>query len=336
MVSTVAIEPVGRGVGKMLLALRAIFLLVAFFPVMGGCATDSKVTNNRNVGSSQSQEDLLIPWHTIKGGQLATQQDQNGFPLPGSFSGFSTLIFPVALAARAPDLYIADAGAQKIYRFNSDLQSLSVVSGVDATNLTRLQVAPDYSLLVLDPARSLISSFARGGQRLQTLSSPVTSAHLTEFIVQESYGRIYAVDQLNQQIVPLHPLGLADMPLITAGTSEIRTLGALASAGRTLYTVDAGCACVVAIDETGRARERIGKGVLVQPRALVADRYGHLFVADGFDHTLKVFLRGALVASYTPSKLHVIDITALAIDQSVLYVADGPGAQVLAFRIRLP
>lgn len=335
MVFTVETEPVGQGVGKMLLALRAMLFLGVFFPAMSGCAADSKVILS-DVGSSQAQEDLLTPWRTIKGGQLVSQQDQNGFPLPGSFKGFTTLIFPTALAVRSPDLYIADAGAHKIYRFNSDLQSLSVVPGVDATNLTRLQVAPDRSLLVLDPARSVISSFGRGGQRLQTLSSPVSSAYLTEFIVEESYGRVYAADQLNQQVVPLHPLGSADMPLITAGTGAIKALGALTSVGRDLYAVDTGCVCVVAIDEAGQVRERIGQGKLVQPRALVADRYGHLFVADGFDHTLKVFLRGALIASYTPSKLHVIDITALAIDQSALYVADAPGAQVVVFRIRLP
>lgn len=335
MVSMVETELVGQGVGKVLIAFRAILLLAVFFPTIGGCAVDSKLDLG-DTRLTQEQDGLLTLWRTMRGGQLVSRLDQNGFPLPGSIKGFTSFIFPSALAAKAQDLYIADAGARKIYRFNTNMQSLSIVPDIEATNLTRLQVAPDYSLLVLDPARSVISSFGRGGQKLQTLSSPVASAHLTEFMVDESYGRIYAVDQLNQQLIPLHPLGSAEMPLITAGAGEIKSLGALTGVGRILYMVDAGCACIVAIDEAGQVLERIGQGELIQPKALVADRSGHLFVADGFDRTLKVFLRGTLVASYTQSKLHVIDITALAVDQSSLYVADGPGAQVVVFRIRLP
>lgn len=312
-----------------------MLLIAALVPVMAGCAADARVAGSR-AGSTQKQEELLTPWQTISSGRLVAHQDQNGFPLPGSIKGFAALIFPTALAVRAPDLYIADAGARKIYRFHPDLQAFSVVPGIDATTMTRLQVAPDQSLFVLDPARSVISRFSRGGQKLQMLSSPLSSAHLTEFMMGESLGRIYAIDQLNQQLIQLHPLGSAEMPLITAGGGEIKVLGALASVGRMVYAVDGGCACIAVIDEAGRVLERIGVGELIQPRALVADRYGRLFVADGFDRTLKVFMHGALIARYGPLKLHVTEISALAIDQGNLYIADGPGARVVAFRIRSP
>ena len=57
---------------------------------------------------------------------------------------------------------------------------------------------------------------------------------------------------------------------------------------------------------------------------------------DGFDRTLKIFKDGMLIGSYPADKLKVTEITALAIDQGILYIADGPGAQVASFRTRPP
>ena len=277
-----------------------------------------------------------MPWRIIKGGRLAARQDPNGFPASDSLKGFTPLIFPAALTAHVPDLYIADAGAGRIYRYYADLQALNVVPGVTATTRTRLQMAADWSLLVLDPAHSSIKRLSRGGQLLQTIVAPLTSAHLTEFVVDEHLDKIYATDQLNQQLMLLHPLGPAGMPLITAGAGEIKALGALATAGSLVYAVDAGCSCIAAIDEGGQIQAHIGQGELIQPHALATDQFGRLYVADGFDRTLKVFQQRKLIARYVPNKLHVTEITALTIDEGTLYIADGPGAQVAVFRIRPP
>ncbi|WP_331508505.1 hypothetical protein [Novimethylophilus sp.] len=302
---------------------------------MEGCAADPASLKN-GARQQHAPDDILTPWRIIKGGRLAARQDPNGFPLPDSLKGFTPLIYPAALAAHAPDLYIADAGAGRIYRYYADLQALNVVPGVAATTRTRLQMAADWSLLVLDPARSSIVRLSRGGQALQTIVSPLTSAHLTEFVVGEYLDKIYVTDQLNQQLMLLHPLGPAGTPLITAGEGEFKALGALATAGSMVYAVDAGCSCIAAIDEGGRILAHIGQGELIQPSALVADQFGRLYVADGFDRTLKVFRQRKLIARYAPNKLQVIEITALAIDQGALYIADGPGAQVVIFRIRPP
>lgn len=325
----------GRGGGETRLALKIFFVLAAFAALMAGCAADPAPLTD-GARKQRAPDDILMPWRIVKGGRLATRQDPNGFPLPDSLKGFTPLIFPAALAAHAPDLYIADAGAGRIYRYYADLQALNVVPGVAATMRTRLQMAADWSLLVLDPTRSSIMRLSRGGQALQTIVSPLTSAYLTEFVVGEYLDKIYATDQLNQQLMLLHPLGPAGTPLITAGAGEFKALGALATAGSMVYAVDAGCSCIAAIDEGGQILAHIGQGELIQPNALAADRFGRLYVADAFDRTLKVFRQRKLIARYTPNKLQVTEITALAIDQGALYIADGPGAQVQVFRIQPP
>lgn len=286
-------------------------------------------------GGNVSAAVLLTPLRTIKGGWVSVRQDQNGMPLPGAFKGFGTLIYPSALAVRAPDIYIADAGARKIYRYSNELQALTTINGVAASMQTRIQVAQDQSLYVLDPARSVISRYARGGQMLQHLSSPVISAHLTEFSLTDHGGQVVALDQLNQQLIPLRPLGSADLPILSTGAGEVAAMGAVVSSGGVVYTVDAGCSCIVAVDSAGKLLERIGEGELKQPRAMVVDRSGRIFVADGFDRTLKVFEHGTMAASYTAAQLHVTEMSALALDQGVLYVADGSGASVMVFQVRV-
>ena len=80
-------------------------------------------TAQRAEGQVSTQRDVLAPWQVITGGRLATQVDANGFPVQGTLQGFTTLIHPAALAVRGTDLYIADSGARKVYRFDSTLQT---------------------------------------------------------------------------------------------------------------------------------------------------------------------------------------------------------------------
>ena len=303
------------------------------------CATDPQAKNTdpaqRAKQTAAQAQELLVPWQTVTGGLLAAGGvDANGFPLPGAMQGYAALVFPSALAARGDDLYIADSGARKLYRFDAAFQLMIQVPGVEAMPWTRMQVGPDQSLYVLDAARASILHYTRGMQPLQTLGDPSVTASLDGFVVDGLLGRIVASDRLGQRLVMFNPLGGAAWPMEHAGEGEFTSLGALTGAGRALYAIDSVCTCIVSLDETGRILVRIGKGELAQPQALAADRHGHIFVADAADRTLKVFLRGDLAASYSTHKLGLIEISALAVDEDTLYIADGPGARVLSFRIQ--
>ena len=149
-------------------------------------------------------------------------------------------------------------------------------------------------------------------------------------------GQIVASDRMRQRLVMFSPLGGPAAPLISSTDKEFRVLGALASDGRTIYAIDGGCFCVVAMDGAGQVSERIGKDILKQPQTLAADRNDQVFVADAADRTLKVFRRGELVANYSAQALGLIGINALAVDEDMLYIADGAGSRVLSFRIQTP
>lgn len=317
-----------------------------------GCASDKNsaaLSANTSATVTGQANDLLMPQQIITGGQLAAAVDASGFPLPGSLGDFTQIVFPVALAARSTDLYIADSGSRRIYKFDLVTQILNIVPGETARPWTQIQVGADRSLFVLDKVNAVIRVHFPGplpgqptGQPVRVIGDPAITGSLDGFVVGSPDGRIIATDRLSQRLIMFSPLGSLNglgspgWPLHSPADNNLSALGSLANAGRNLYAIDSLCRCVVMFDDTGRVNARIGQGELLQPQALAADQSGHLFVADGADRTLKVFLHGKLLTRYTVRALRVIEISALAVDGSMLYLADGAGSRVLTFRIQTP
>lgn len=309
-----------------------------------GCASDKNsavLLANPSSAITRQANDLLAPQQTITGGQLAAAVDANGFPLPGSLGGFTQLVYPVALATRNTDLYIADSGSRRIYKFDLSTQILSVVPDEIARPWTQIQVGADRSLFVLDKIRANIRVHSPG-QSVRIIGDPSITGSLDGFVVGSPDGRIIATDKLSQRLIMFSPLGslnglgLPGWPLHSPADKNLSALGSLANVGRNLYAIDSLCRCVVEFDDTGRVNAHIGQGELLQPQALAADQFGHLFVADAADRTLKVFLHGKLFTRYTVHALRANEISALAVDGSMLYLADGAGSRVLTFRIQTP
>lgn len=285
---------------------------------------------------AQAQERVLVPWKTITGAQLVASADGGGDLLPGESSGYVPFLFPSSVTARGPDLYVADSGARKIFRLDTAQQIMVAVPGMDAVSGTRLQAGSDQTLFVLDAGSATVLHFSRSGQLLETLSDPQAVASLGEFAVEESSGQIIASDRRSGRLLVIDSPGWANRTLPVGGGGGAASLGALASRDGQLYAVDRNCSCIVVMDGDGRVLERVGEGTLVQPRALAVDHFGRIFVADAFNHTLGVYKDGERVASYEARKLQVREFSALAFDEGILYVADGPGGQVLAFHVRAP
>ena len=328
-----------NSVAKVERSVRAIIfgLLVL---LLAACNTGHKPANSpaklsqKDIAQQRLQQ-LLVPKQVINGGLLATL-DVHGLPVPGEARGFTTFIFPSALASRGSDLYIADSGARKLYRFNTAMQVMGVVSGETVLPWTRIQVGMDRSLYVLDTAQRVIRHYPPGGQPVHTMGDPSAMASLDSFVIKEG-DEIIASDNLNRRLLMFNSLGGPGWPISTpAIESGLPSLGAMVSAGRAIYAIDSGCPCIVALDDSGQVAGQIGRGELVQPQELAADRLGHIFVSDQGDRTLKVFLRGKLIANYAASALQFMEITALAVEGDTLYVADGPASKVLAFHIQTP
>lgn len=282
-----------------------------------------------------AQERVLVPRNTITGGRLASQIDSSGFPLTDSLQEFQPLAYPAVLAVRAPDFYIADSGAHKIYRYDPDQQIISVVPDISASIRTRLQIGLDQTLFVLAAGESTILRFDRAGKLLDSFSDPLDTARLGEFIVKENSGQILATDHASRGLVTIGP-GRAPLLLSAASEGDAAQLGALAGTGGDIYAIDKKCSCIAVLDEWGKVRDYIGQGTMAQPSSVAVDRYGYLFVADASNKKLWVYLHGRQIAAYEARKLHVDDISAMAVDEGTLYIADGPGGKVVSLYIRPP
>jgi sugar lactone lactonase YvrE len=285
---------------------------------------------------AQAQERVLVPWKTITGAQLVARAESGGDLLPGESQGYVPFIFPSSVAARGSELYVADSGARKIFRLDTAQQVMVAVAGMDAVPGTRLQAGPDQTLFVLDAGSSTVLNISRSGQLLESLSDPQAAANLGEFAVEEISGQIIASDRRSGRLLVIDPPGWVSRTLPAGGEGRAASLGALASRGGNIYAVDRNCSCVVVMDADGRELERVGEGTLAQPHALAVDHFGRIFVADTSSHTLNVYRDGERVASYEARKLQVREFSALAFDEGILYAADGPGGQVVAFHVRTP
>ena len=60
-----------------------------------------------------------------------------------------------------------------------------------------------------------------------------------------------------------------------------------------------------------------------------------MFVSDEANRTIKVFLGGKLITNYLAQSLRLIEVSALAVDEDVLYIADDPASKALP-RIQSP
>lgn len=336
---TVMARPVGQELRRwwLLAAWRTLkagrLLGVAFFLwLSAGCASAPTGAPAREPAARQ----LASPWFTLTGARLAARTDATGTPaLPSGAAPFTRLIHPVSVAAFGNDVYIADSGAARVYRFDFALNAMAALPGVSAHPGTRLAVGRDFSLYVLDPPGRRVLQFARSGRLLATFDDSVNLGRPVAIVADEASGLVLIADGLYNQIVAFHPLGRASYVIALRGDERNRVLriGGFALGSDALYLSDPLCRCVARVARDGMVLDTFGHHQIGQPGAIAIDRHQRVFVADLFNSSLKVFLRGSLIHDLPAAALGVAQINDLWISEDFLFVADGVGARVVALRL---
>lgn len=265
----------------------------------------------------------LVPLRGLLGARLLLKTDAAGSPLPGAYGAFQPFVFPVAVAVGPLDIFIADAGNGRLYRYDRSMDAMAVMP-VRAVRGTRLQAGSDGSLYVLDPGGVAIQRYARNGQPLPSLQPSLPTASYREFTLDPVTGRGYAVDATNLRIDRIEPQGRLALPEL-----EPALIAPLAYEQGSLYVADANCHCVIEWRD-GRERQRLAAGELRQPLALAVGR-GRIYAIDGFDRSLCIVHPGG-VDRMPPSALGLVAPEALAVAEGLVYVADGAGHAVAILR----
>lgn len=290
---------------------RAKLCIVAIL-MLAGCATSATAT---------APGALLRPWVELAGARP-------GALLGGAAErdGYIKLRYPTAVSARNNDVYLVDAGLRRIFRYNRAQQTLARFTDLAPDAGASIYAAPDMSVYVTDPAAGQVLHFAWDGTPLPSLSAPGNLARPISVTVDESGGRVLVADGLYDQIVVFSNTG---MPLSIIKPQQVRAIAAIALGPDGIYVADRFARRVVVLGWGGEFRYAFGAGDLAEPGAIAVSRDNLVFVGDNFDHTVKVYRDSSLVSKAggaAPGSFS--GIAGLAVDGSLLYVADSQNARV--------
>ncbi|BAL22687.1 hypothetical protein [Azoarcus sp. KH32C] len=329
--SLAAMKRSARGAGSLLRAVGCAgitgVVLTAFFDVQAQEAT--------SIVAESNAIDLLMPREIIIGGFSAPPSTVPGAPPGGQFVKF---LFPSALAANGPDIYLADAGQRLLLRIDGVTRSVTRLRELPGSPGTRLKTGPDGSVYVVSPGRREVERIARDGRRLAVFGAKFEILQPADVVVEQTLNRVWIADAAGG-VFAFHPSGRLSEPLAGRGDgfADENSGATVLSAGRERVAgIDPRCRCIVEFSQSGVAIGRYGEGQLTYPVDLAIDLHGRTWVLDRADHRLKVFANGNLIASISTAQLGLTDITALAFDGHLAYIADGPGGRVGVFTILQP
>jgi hypothetical protein len=268
----------------------------------------------------------LIPVFSLSGARLITRVNAAGGAVPADIGQYVPFAFPVAVAAVFNDIYIADAGQSRLFRYDRALDAMAVIPDSRIGFATRIQAGPDGTIYVLDPFHSVIRRYSRNGQLLSRIRPRLETGRYTEFAVEPLSGRLYAVDSAHLFIDEIQPMGTLAIPY-----QRLDSSGPIAADGRGVLIGDVGCACI-AESIQGRAGRRFGEAQIRQPRAIAVDGK-RIFALDGFENKL-MLVHEPSVEAIANADLGLMAPTGLAAWGGMLFVADGAGRQVKVFRSR--
>lgn len=277
----------------------------------------------------------LLPVGNVTGGFSLAPAPVAGFwiPPPGPFV---TLRYPVAAAARWSDVYLVDAGLNRVYHYDTMARTLRPMLGQPGGAGMKLCVLPDASVMVLDPLAGRLVRYSREGVRISDLRGEALLAGASDVAVDDRSDTTWIADGINARVIAVRPAlnAMVPFPLVMpGGEPPLGQLVALAAGGGVLYALDAGRSRVLRIDPQGRVLQSFGEGLLRLPHALAVDRGGRVFVADRFDQTLHLFVAGKPLAVIAAAALGAAEIRDLRVHDDDLVIADALGAKALLFRL---
>ncbi len=269
----------------------------------------------------------LQPLFNIGGARLITRMDIAGGAAPDSLGPYVPLVFPVAVATSFNDIYIADAGAGRLYRYDRAMDAMAVIPEAQINASTRLQTGADGSIYVLDTFNSEIRRYSRGGQMLPAMRPRLITSRYSNFALDPMTGKAYVVDSAHLVIDEIQPLGQLSLEFL-----RVDEAGPIASNGRALFVTNARCGCIIEW-LNGRAGRRFGAGKLHLPLSIAVDG-PQVYAIAGTDRSINLVHEEG-IDSIAPASLGLLLPESLTVGNGLLLVADGAGRRVAAFRSRM-
>ena len=330
--------------------LVRLCLIVLCLSVPGGCATTAGLLGlgqqkSQSLQAASCKDDSakspLGLWGSISGNLLARSTGVAAGGVPDS--GYIQLLSPVAVASRANELFIADAGQQAILKFDRGTQTARIFARVPGMNMRAgLYIDRALALYLVDPFAAKVIQFDIDGKPLQSFENSTELPQPIAMVVNDNRGEIFIGDQLTAHILVFDRAGLVTRAIGAdiAGGARFQSIIAMASGPDQLFISDRLARQVHALAPDGEYRFGFGEDELISPGAVATDRHNRVFVADTGDNTIKVYRGGQLEAIVgapnDPVGLAFQQISDLWLSDGLLYVADAARASIDILRVVPP
>ena len=326
------IEPV-----KFLLPLLITALAAGCATTAGLIGFEQQSDKQILAASCDRDDNLLKRWSTISGTLKGRSSIKAG---QAAVDERVKLISPAAVAAQSTDVFIADTGHKKIFKYDRATQTIETFAEVpDMGGRVSLHVDRGLSVYLVNQAAATTTQFDIDGRVLKVFDNAAELPQPVAVTVDDKQAEIFITDQLRAHVLVFNRGGGINRVINApkSGEGKIQSISAMTFAKNQLYLVDRAGHQVYAMSPTGKLRYVFGAEELVAPDAITVDAENRVFVADTSNNTIKVYrgglfeaeLKGAGGGSASEFQL----ISGLWADNDLLYVADAASASVKIFRI---
>lgn len=303
----------------------------------GGCGALLEMAQDAGADAASDPgrgSETFVTWLTITGGNFGGDLTPAGKLEKSGGPAYVHFVFPLAVAARGADVYIADAGLGKLFRYDLSAHTLFAFSGARAEAGVRLQVGLDRSVYVLDSRGRRVQRFNRDGRLLQVHEDDGNLGEPADLALDTETGEVLVADSLFNRLLAYRPAGRFSRLVLPKGEPLGKVTG-LAVGPDGFYVLDSGTRRIVVMDRLGGILYILGQGDLVDPVEIAADRGNRTYALERRTNTIKVFAGRRLAAEIagTPVPAGPWAIRDIATDESFLYLANGPGARIEVLRI---
>lgn len=327
-------------------------VMAALLSVVCGCESSGEVRASTEQ-SAAAPNNLFTPWLTLRGGRLESASTFAANPMQPA-GAYINFLAPSTVAARGQDVYVVDSGKAGVFRVNPFSNSLVVVQPqpkpatwfapdypqrLPSDHGTKLYVAGDRSIYVLDQGKRRILHMSREGYMIQEFQDSSMLTRPVGMTVDESKGVLMVVDAIYHNVVAFHEHGRIPYVIVphdnAAGDLTPVDPVAITTGPEGIYLVDRRKSQVLLMSEDGVILDSFGEGILKQPWTIAVDRQRRVYVGDRLDNSIKVFFGGVLLAQIKGSSLRpaLQRISDLWVDEDLLYVADEVAGSVEIMRL---
>lgn len=236
---------------------------------------------------------------------------------------------PVAIAVQSEYLYVVDAGADALYRFDLVSERIETVLDLRAEvkgEVADLYVDKDFSFYLTDTEAGRVLHYDRNGRLMQVFRNHFNLVRPVAVSVLDS-GDVVIADAHYDHLLHFNSMGklIATYGGRGEGVAEFLNIMTMTKGPDGYYVGGRVGRRIQVIGDQGNYLYAFEEGAVVFPASIVVDRQNRSYVADYMDNTIKVFDRGGLIGTiggFGTGAGQFKRITDLWLENNLLYIVD--------------